>query len=92
MAQDLGAQLVTAAGAYTAEQLTYPDGFDDFVVATGAATAPVTLSLGNVGSNKGQCTITATEIDCTAAFNKLAEASYAYDPADGTIVSTVTEL
>lgn len=91
MAQDLGAQLVTAAGAYTAEQLTYPDGFDDFVTNNATVTSPETLSLANVGSNKGQCTIAATAIDCTAAFNKLSDASYTYNPADGTIQSSVAE-
>jgi len=95
MGRELFAQLNTAAGAYTAQQSTYPDGFDDFVVATGAATSPITLSLSNVGTIKGGCAVASTYIDCNDAFTTSVNSSgptdfsYYYDSTDGTITTTV---
>jgi prepilin-type N-terminal cleavage/methylation domain-containing protein len=88
VAQDLLAQVTSAASIWTAENQANPNGFNQFVNA-GALQPGQTLSLANVGNQSGApCVVTGPTIVCPGGqggrFSDLGNVTIAFNAGPGT--------
>lgn len=79
--------LTSAAAIYTTEQGSTPNGFNNYVIGTGTAAAPNTISLQTFG--RGTCAVSATQVS-GCSFNHYGTVIYNWNNGQITVTGTPT--